>query len=207
MKVFVTGISTEVGKTIASAIIVEALEADYWKPVQAGDLDNSDSHKVKRLISNTRTKIHSNGYALNTPMSPHAAADIDGIYIDLEQIREPLTKNRLVIEGAGGLLVPLNDHDTIFDLILSDYKVVVVSRHYLGSINHSLLTIGALQQRGFEIGVIFSGNEHPTTESIILNKTGVTFLGRIDEEKDFGPETISKYAYKFKDTLEAFISQ
>ena len=118
MRVFVTGISTEVGKTIASAIITEALEADYWKPIQAGDLDNSDSHKVERLISNKKIKIHPNSYALNTPMSPHAAAAIDGVHISIENIREPKTDNILVIEGAGGLLVPLNDSDTIFDLIL-----------------------------------------------------------------------------------------
>ena len=206
MKVFVTGISTEVGKTVASAIIVEALHADYWKPVQAGDLDDSDSHKVKRLISNTKTKIYQNSYALNTPMSPHAAAEIDGIEIDLKHIIEPKTENRLVIEGAGGLLVPLNTTDTIMDLIRPEYKVVVVSRHYLGSINHSLLTVNALQEKGLKIGIVFSGDEDPTTESIILKKTGVTFLGRINEENDFQPKTISKYAAKFKNNLEAFIA-
>jgi dethiobiotin synthetase len=205
MKVFVTGISTEVGKTIASAIIVEALHADYWKPVQAGDLDNSDSHKVRCLISNTKTKIHPNSYALNTPMSPHGAAEIDAITIDLNAIQEPQTDNRLVIEGAGGLLVPLNDTDTILDIIQPNYKVVVVSRHYLGSINHSLLTINVLLERGFDVGVIFSGNEHPTTESIILKKTEVKMLGRINEEDGFDTEKISQYAAFFKQNLEDFI--
>jgi dethiobiotin synthetase len=205
MKVFVTGISTEVGKTIASAIIVEALQADYWKPVQAGDLDNSDSHKVGRLISNKKTKIHPNSYALNTPMSPHGAAEIDGIAIDLQQIREPQTENRLVIEGAGGLLVPLNDNDTILDIIRPDYKVVVVSRHYLGSINHSLLTINALLQKGLNVGVIFSGDEHPSTESIIRKKTGTKMLGRIKEENDFDPAKISGYAALFRKNLEEFV--
>ena len=206
MKLFVTGISTEVGKTIASAILVEALQADYWKPIQAGDLENSDSHKLKHLISNHKTKIHPNSYALNTPMSPHGAAEIDGIAITLQKIIEPKTTNRLVIEGAGGLLVPLNDTDTILDIIRPDYKVVVVSRHYLGSINHSLLTIEALQTKGFLVGVIFSGDEHPTTESIILKKTGVTFLGRIAEEEYFDSETISNYALEFRDDLEAFLN-
>ena len=166
-RIFVTGISTEVGKTIASAIITEALEADYWKPVQAGDLEHSDSHKVASLISNEKTVIHNNSYALNTPMSPHAAAEIDGITIAINKIEAPQTDNHLVIEGAGGLLVPLNDSDTILDLIKPDYKVVVVSRHYLGSINHSLLTIGWLQQKGFEVSVLFSGQQHPSTETII----------------------------------------
>ncbi len=205
MRVFVTGISTEVGKTIASAIITEALQADYWKPVQAGDLDNSDSDKVERLISNSKTKIHSNSYALHTPMSPHAAADIDGVRIDLEKVIEPNTENRMVIEGAGGLLVPLNDTDTIFDIIKPNYKVIVVSRHYLGSINHSLLTLNALEEKGLDVGIIFSGDQHPTTEGIILKKTGVRMLGRIDEESQFDKATILKYASSFKDNLEDFL--
>lgn len=206
MRVFVTGISTEVGKTMASAIIIEALQADYWKPVQAGDLDDSDSHKVQRLISNPKTQIHSNSYALNTPMSPHAAADIDGVQIDLENIIEPKTENRLVIEGAGGLLVPLNDSDTIFDLIKPHYKVIVVSRHYLGSINHSLLTINALLEKNLDVGIIFSGNKHPTTENIILKKTGAKMLGRINEEDTFDKATILSYAKSFKKNLEDFLT-
>ncbi|MEX0359713.1 MAG: dethiobiotin synthase, partial [Allomuricauda sp.] len=164
MSYFITGTSTEVGKTIASAIVVEALEADYWKPIQAGDLHYSDSHKIQELISNPKTKVHQNSYALQTPMSPHAAAEIDGIQIELDKITPPKTQNRLVVEGAGGLLVPLNDRDTIFDLISPEDKVIVVSRHYLGSINHSLLTIEKLQEKKLRIGIIFSGDEHPTTE-------------------------------------------
>ncbi|BFP41520.1 dethiobiotin synthase [Flavobacteriaceae bacterium GF1] len=204
MKLFITGISTDVGKTVASAIITEALEADYWKPVQAGDLHYGDSHKVKEMISNSKSVIHPNNYALNTPMSPHAAAEIDGVTIDLNTILEPKTDNHLVIEGAGGLLVPLNDEETILDLIKPEYKVVVVSRHYLGSINHSLLTIDALEQKGFKVGIIFSGDEHPTTESIILKKTKAVFLGRIDEEPEFDKETIYGYAQKFKGPLQSF---
>lgn len=204
MKYFVTGISTEVGKTVASAIVVEALCADYWKPIQAGDLDHSDSHKIEGLISNDRTVIHPNSYALKTPMSPHAAADIDGVSIQLDKIVPPTTKNSLVIEGAGGLLVPLNDSDTIFDLIQPDYKVIVVSRHYLGSINHTLLTIEKLQQKGVAIGIIFSGDEHPTTEEIILKKTGVTFLGRINEEQKFDKAVVKKYAFAFQEALLSF---
>ena len=167
-RIFITGISTDVGKTIAAAIIAEALEADYWKPVQAGDLQNTDSHKIAGLISNSRTKIHKSSYELQTSMSPHAAADIDGIEIDRQEILIPETENHLVIEGAGGLLVPLNQEDTILDIIMPDYKVVVVSRHYLGSINHSLLTVNWLKQKGYDVSLIFSGDEHPTTENIIF---------------------------------------
>ncbi len=203
MIVFVTGISTEVGKTVASAIVVEALEADYWKPIQAGDLENSDSHKIENFISNPKTQIHPNAYALKTPMSPHAAAEIDGITIDIHQIVPPKTENHLVIEGAGGLLVPLNDKDTINDLIQPDYKVIVVSRHYLGSINHTLLTIEKLKEKNLDIGIIFSGDEYPTTESIILHKTKVPCIGRINEETSFDKKVVRKYAEEFKAALQS----
>lgn len=202
-RIFVTGISTEVGKTIASAIITEALEADYWKPIQAGDLENTDSHKVSRLISNPKTKIHSSSYELQTPMSPHAAAEIDGIRIDRQEIVEPQTENHLVIEGAGGLLVPLNEDDTILDIIMPNYKVVVVSRHYLGSINHTLLTINWLKAKGYDVSILFNGNTNPHTENIILHKTGVSLIGRIDEESKFTRDIITKYADRFRSILES----
>ena len=199
---FVTGISTDVGKTIASAILVEALKADYFKPVQAGDLENSDTHKVQRLVSNTTSVFHTNSYALKTPMSPHGAAKIDGLTIDIKQIKRPKTKNDLVVEGAGGLLVPLNDSNTILDLIKPSDKVIVVSRHYLGSINHSLLTIKTLQDKGFDVSIIYSGDEHKSTESIIETMTGVDVIGRIENEPYFDQNVIKEYAEKFKGNLE-----
>lgn len=200
-KIFVTGISTEVGKTVVSAILVEALQADYWKPIQAGDLDNSDSHKVERYISNTKTKIHPNSYALNTPMSPHASAEIDNITIHLAAIKEPTTNNHLVIEGAGGILVPLTDTITVLDVIQPEYHVIVVSRHYLGSINHTLLTVNLLKEKGFNVSIIFSGKEHETTEAIIKKMTNVPVLGRIDEEPYFDQNVIREYAETFKEKL------
>ena len=198
---FITGISTEVGKTVASAIITEALEADYWKPVQAGELDNCDTKKVERLISNTKSKFHPNTYALQTPMSPHGAADIDGVKIDIKNIKAPKTNNDLVIEGAGGLLVPLNDTNTILDLIQPEYKVIVVSRHYLGSINHTLLTVNALKEKGFDVSLLFSGNEHKTTEDIIKKMTNVPVIGRIEEEPYFDKNVVKEYAELFKKGL------
>ncbi len=209
MKLFITGIGTDVGKTVASAIIAQALEADYWKPIQAGDLDNSDSHKVKSLISfhtehslNPKSQIFENSYKLNTPASPHFAAAIDGITIDLKKIIEPRTKNHLVIEGAGGVLVPLNNEDCIIDLIQKDYKVIIVSRHYLGSINHTLLTYEALKSRKIEVaGILFSGDENKATEEIILSKTQAKLIGRIDNEPYFDKNVIQYYADKFRDTL------
>lgn len=204
-KIFVTGISTEVGKTVASAILVEALQADYWKPVQAGELDHCDTKKVKKLVSNAKSKFHKNSYALNTPMSPHAAAAIDDVEIDFIKIKEPKTKNHLVIEGAGGLLVPLNDSDTILDLIKQDHKVVVVSRHYLGSINHTLLTLQKLKENGNEVYLIFSGDAHKSTEDIIKKMSGVTVLGRIDEEPYFDKNVVREYAERFSESINALI--
>lgn len=202
MKLFITGIGTDVGKTITSAIVTQALEADYWKPIQAGDLDNSDSHKVKSQISNLKSQIFENSYKLNTPASPHLAAALDGITIDTKQIKEPKTKNHLVIEGAGGLLVPLNDSDCIVDLIQKDYKVIVVSRHYLGSINHTLLTYEALKSRKIAVsGIIFSGDENKASEEIILKKTGAKFIGRIDNEPYFDQNVIQYYADKFRENI------
>lgn len=202
MKLFITGISTDVGKTIVSAIITESLEADYWKPIQAGDLNNSDSHKIKRYISNSRTQIFENSYALNTPASPHLAAELDGIVIDLQKIIEPKTDNHLVIEGAGGVFVPLNEKECVIDLIQPDYKVIVVSRHYLGSINHTLLTIEALQNRKIKVvGIVFSGAENKSSEAIILSKTGLKCIGRIEEEPYFDPNVIREYADLFRENL------
>jgi dethiobiotin synthetase len=202
MKLFITGIGTNVGKTIASAIVTQALEADYWKPIQAGDLDNSDSHKIQKYISNNKTEIHANSYKLNTPASPHLAAAIDRITIDIKEINEPKTTNHIVIEGAGGLLVPLNDTDCIIDLIQKDYKVILVSRHYLGSINHTLLSFEALKIRKIPLaGIIFSGDENKATEEIILAKTKAKFIGRIEEEPYFDANVIQCYADEFRDNL------
>ena len=202
MKLFITGIGTDVGKTIASAIITEALESDYWKPIQAGDLSTSDSHKIKAYLSNDKTVIHSNSYALNTAASPHLAAELDKIVIDLEKIIEPVTENHLVVEGAGGLFVPLNNQECVIDLIKPDYKVIVISRHYLGSINHTLLTIEALQNRNIAIaGILFNGDENKATESIILNKTGIKCIGRINQEPYFNQNVIREYADLFRQNL------
>lgn len=202
MKIFITGIGTDVGKTVVSAIITQALEADYWKPIQAGDLNHSDTHKIKAYVANSKTKFHDNSYALNTPASPHLAAEIDNIVINLAEIIEPKTENNLVIEGAGGLFVPLNNQDTIIDLIQPDYKVIVVSRHYLGSINHTLLTIEALQNRNIIIaGIIFNGKENKATESIILSKTGVHFIGRLEQEPYIDTNVINEYADLWRENL------
>ena len=202
MNIFITGIGTDVGKTVASAIITEALEADYWKPIQAGDIENGDTEKIKRLISNKKTVFHPNSYALQTPASPHYAAQVDGIEIKINNIKRPKTKNHLIIEGAGGLLVPLNNIHTIMDLIAPSDHVVVVSRHYLGSINHTLLTYEVLKQNNINVlGVVFSGDENQATESIIAQKTKWKFLLRINEEPYFDANVVKYYAETIKEHL------
>ena len=200
MRYFVTGIGTEIGKTISSAVLVEALKADYWKPIQAGELENSDSQKVKRLISNTKSQFHQERYRLKEAMSPHAAAQREGIEIQLTQCQTPSTENTLIIEGAGGLLVPLNNTDCIIDLIPHfNAETILISQHYLGSINHTLLSVEVLQKRGLSIkGILFNGNENKETEEIILSKTGLMSLGRIPIISTINKETIKAVAQHFK---------
>lgn len=196
---FVTGIGTNIGKTIVSAILTEALEADYWKPIQAGDLEHTDSFKVKDLISNSTSKIHPETYRLNQPMSPHAAAKLDNITIDLEKIVLPKTTNNLIIEGAGGLMVPLNEKELVIDLIKKlDIEVVLVSQNYLGSINHTLLSLESLKVRNLKVkGIVFNGKQNLETENYILNYSGVKCLGRIDEHQQITKEVVLSYKNKF----------
>lgn len=200
---FITGIGTEVGKTIASAVITQALKADYWKPVQAGELNHSDQMKVEALIDNNLTKFHPEAYKLKQPISPHAAAERDGVEIDISSLKIPHTINHLVIEGAGGLLVPLNNKDTILNLIESlKCEVILVSRHYLGSINHTLMSINVLQQKNIPIkGILFNGKENKDTESIITKMSGVNIMGRIDELDDLNKSVINSIAQNLKNKL------
>lgn len=159
--IFITGIGTGVGKTVASAVVTEALHADYWKPIQAGFDDGTDALAVKDLISNTQTIVHPEVYKLALPASPHIAARQEGVSIDIANIvnQQPVTsKQHLVIEGPGGIMVPVNDNEFIIDVIEQlKTKVILVSRNYLGSINHSLLTANICKQRGIDVlGWIFN---------------------------------------------------
>lgn len=199
---FVTGIGTDVGKTVIAATLVEALQADYWKPAQAGELDNTDTHTVKRLVSNEKSHFFDERYRLKEPMSPHAAAELEGIEINLSDFELPKTDNRLIVEGAGGLMVPLNSKgDLIIDLIKHvDLAVVLVSRNYLGSINHTLLSVEALQNREIEIaGIIFNGEPNKATEDVILRYTGLRCLGRVPQLRQVDTTTIESLADDFKD--------
>lgn len=190
---FITGIGTGIGKTIVSAVLTEKLKADYWKPVQSGDLDISDSLFVKHLVSKD-TVIHPESYRLSQPLSPHLSAKLDGVNITLDAIKIPKTNNHLIIEGAGGLMVPLNDHQLILDLIKSlQVKVIVVSQNYLGSINHTLLTLAVLKANQIAIeGLIFNGTENQESEQYITNYSKVKVLGRIPKMSVIDSETIKK---------------
>ncbi len=182
--IFITGIGTAIGKTVVSAIITEALEADYWKPIQAGFEDGTDALQVGSLISNTKTIIHPEVYKLQMPASPHIAAREEGVSINLGKIvrhSSLITHNSsLVIEGAGGILVPLNDNEFVIDLIEQlGAKVILVSRNYLGSINHSLLTAAICKQRNIDvIGWIFN-DQYLDYEEEIVRWTGYPKIASI----------------------------
>jgi len=201
--IFVTGIGTDVGKTIASAVLVEALKADYWKPVQCGNLDSSDTLTVQSLISNSESKIHPECYKLKTASSPHYAAEVENIRIELSKCTAPTTERHLVIEGAGGLLVPLNKKECVVDLISwLQTPVVLVCRNYLGSINHTLLSINLLKQRGIPLlGLIFNGDNFLDNEEIIQHFGQTKILGRIDEGTSINKEFIHQQAQKMKSSF------
>jgi len=196
-RVFVTGIGTDVGKTIVAAILTEALQADYWKPIQCGSLELTDTERVKRLVESEQSFFHPEAYRLKTPASPHHAAEVEEKKIHWGRLKVPETENTLVIEGAGGLLVPFNyKGETMLDMAKNwEAEVVVVSRNYLGSINHTLLTIKVLQDSGVKVlGLIFNGESNPSTEEVILKTTKVPLLGRIKEEYEFTKDLITKYS-------------
>jgi dethiobiotin synthetase len=191
-KYFITGIGTGIGKTLISAILTEKLKADYWKPIQSGDLDTSDSITLGSLISNTKTVIHPESYRLTQPLSPHLSARLDGIEIDLNKINMPLTGNNLIIEGAGGLMVPLNEKELIIDLIKKlNVEVILVSQNYLGSINHTLLSVNLLKQYEIPIkGIIFNGDENVETERYIQQYAKIKKLGSIPSFGDIDKEKV-----------------
>lgn len=169
---FITGIGTDVGKTVVAAIVSEALNAHYWKPIQSGDLDNSDSIKIQNWTANVT--ILQEQYRLTKPLSPHTSARLDGVTITKE-MPLPEVNDTLIVEGAGGILVPVNDSgNTIADVITHwDIPVILVVKHYLGSINHTLLTLEYLKTKGIRLaGIIVTGNAHEESEQIIQTITG-----------------------------------
>lgn len=197
-RLFVTGIGTGIGKTVVSAVLTEALAADYWKPVQAGNLEASDTMLVRSLVRNSLSVIHPEKYRLQTACSPHLAARLDGLTLDPERLNLPRPDREriLIIEGAGGLLVPLREDFLVADLIKQfDASVVLVSQSYLGSINHTLLSLEALRARSLKLaGIIFNGESNAESEAIILSYSGAPLLGRIPLLSMLSADTVSSAA-------------
>lgn len=169
----VTGIHTDAGKTIASAVITEALGCTYWKPVQSGSNDRTDTMTVQSLVSNPSCRFLPEAYLLREPLSPHAAARIDNVQIDVDKLKPVETDSPLLIETAGGLMSPVNDECTVIDYVQRfQLPAVLVSAAYLGSISHTLLCMELLRQRGVDVkALIFCGERNPESEEFILRYT------------------------------------
>ncbi len=197
----IAGIGTEIGKTFISSILTESLQADYWKPIQSGALDFTDTDTVRSLIYNDKTVFHPEAYRLNQPMSPHAAAAIDGVEIELSKFELPQTDNHLIIELAGGIMVPLNDRETNLDLMKKlNVPVILISKNYLGSINHTLLSVEVLKMNDITIkGLIFNGEQNNYSENFILNYTKLACLGRVNFAENIDKNTVKMYATDFSD--------
>lgn len=199
----VAGIGTEIGKTFISSILVEALHAHYWKPIQSGGLEYTDTDTVRGLVSNANSIFYPEAYRLTQPLSPHAAAEIDGVELVLEKFELPQTDAPLIVELAGGLMVPLNSQLLNIDLIEKlNLPVILVTRNYLGSINHTLLSVHLLQSRGVKIeGLIFNGVANAATESFILNYTKLPLLAKVEEQSEINKTIVSHYATVLKNVL------
>ena len=194
MQYFVTAIGTDSGKTLISAILTEALSADYWKPVQAGD--PADTDKVKELVSNNHTSFHPEAFKLQMPASPHAAAKAEGIAISVDEIGTVQTENDLVIEGAGGVMVPLNDMEYVIDIARQpDTEIILVANLYLGSINHTLLTIDYLKRNNYKVkGIIFNGDINEESQRIIELQSGYKVLMHLPKLGKITPEIVRYWA-------------
>lgn len=199
-RIIIAGSGTEVGKTVVSAIFTTLLEGDYWKPIQCGDEKDSDTARIKTWVDTDKHQIHVPAYSLKAPFSPHHAARLEGISIKADSIIPPQTTRPLIIESVGGIFVPLTRQLLSIDLFKRwQCHWIVVSKHYLGSINHTLLTIEALKQHQVPIlGIIFNGKAQIDSESAILKIAKVPFLGRLLPEKDLNINTIQRYAKKWQ---------
>lgn len=206
--IFITGTGTGVGKTLVAAIVAEALQADYWKPVQAGFEKGTDSLWVDQMISNKNTVIHPEVYKFKMAASPHIASKAEQKKIVLKNIIHhlPGTKKQLIIEGAGGLMVPLNKKEFVIQLIKKlKARVIIVSKNELGSINHSLLTAAALKKEKIDVaGWIFT-EEYLNYESDIVNWSGYPAIASVKHLTEISKESINAEAGKMKPNLEKFL--
>lgn len=199
----VMGIGTGVGKTIVSAILLEAFRGEYWKPIQCGLCDPTDTDRIKTLVTPKDACRHPEAFRLQAPLSPHHAARLEGLEISTKKITPPKTGKTLIIEGCGGLLVPINNETLIIDL-LKDWNIpcILVSKHYLGSINHTLLSLEALKRREIDVrGIVFNGPPNKDSEQIIENMSKCRILGRLDWHSQINKTLIKKYAQLWKNSL------
>lgn len=178
MNYFITAIGTDSGKTLIAAALAKAINADYWKPIQAGFPTDSDTVKA---LTRDDIRIHPEHIILKTPASPHAAAALENIELTIRDITVPTTKNKLIIEGAGGCMVPLNKGEMMIDLVPHfDAEIILISNNYLGSINHTLLSIELIKKRGYKLkGIIFNGPPNKSTEDVILEYTQVPCIHKV----------------------------
>lgn len=204
---FISGIGTGVGKTLVAALLTEALEADYWKPVQAGFEVGTDSSWVAAHIRNTQTIIHPETYRLRFPASPHIAAARENIKIECSRIAEAYQKIKsdrpLIIEGAGGLMVPLNQTEFVVDLAKQlDAKLILVSRNYLGSINHSLLTAQFCRARGLSVAGWIFNDQYLNYEQEICEWSGYPALLSVPLLESVTPERLCRLAKLHEGSLK-----
>lgn len=186
----ITGTGTDIGKTLASSILMLGLDADYWKPIQCGPPTDTDT--VKQLTGAPLHRFHKESYCFKNPLSPHLAAEMEHETIDIARIHVPPTQHHLLIEGAGGLMVPITHHLLQIDLFKSFHApVILCARTELGTINHTLLSVDALKMHGIALlGLIFIGPDMPDTTNTILNFTKAKKLGHIPMLDDFSPRTL-----------------
>ena len=184
---FVAGTDTNVGKTVVAACLVRALSADYWKPVQSGLIFSNDSATVMQLTGIYTNRIHPCTYALQAPLAPHEAARREGINISLENFNFPQSTNPIIVEGAGGLLVPLNDNHFIIDLIIKLHlPIILVTRSGLGTINHTLLSLEILRNRGLTVSAVIMNGPTNAANFIALKQYGkvpvkeLPFVSKLD---------------------------
>jgi len=192
---FVTGTDTGIGKTVISAMLTRALNATYWKPIQAGLEEETDTEFVRRVTEFPDSQIEAEQYRLKTPMSPHGAAEIDGVTIELGDFILPdHSTNHLVVEGAGGLLVPINERDMIIDLIsFLQLPVVLVARSTLGTLNHTFLSLEALRRRNIPVlGVVMNGPRHQSNYEAIQHYGKIDVLAEIQELDVINPQTLQE---------------